>query len=284
MKAYLDCYPCLLSQALNTSRMFTSDEPKIHDILKSVCLLLPTLPFDATPPEMGKELYRLIAEKTGIEDPFKAVKDLCTQQALGLYPELKRQIRASNDPLKTAVRVSIAGNVIDFGTTRRFDIEKDLETVLIQEFAIDHYPQFLRALDNVEEVLFIGDNAGETVFDRLLIEELGKPVTYIVRERPILNDATVQDAVAAGIDKVARIFSSGSDAPGNILSLCSEEFLEIYRSAGMIISKGQGNYEGLSEEKRPIFFLLKAKCQVIASDIGIPQGSIILMQAKDTGT
>lgn len=281
MKAYLDCYPCLLSQALYTARIVESDEKNIHKILKRVCILLPELPFDATPPELGKEVYNLISEIAGVKDPFKAIKERCTQQALDLYPELKKIIRDSDDPLKTAIRISIAGNVIDFGTTRRFDIGKDLEDILNLEFAIEDYEEFVQALDKAKEILFIGDNAGETVFDRLLIEELGKPVIYVVRERPIINDATIKDAVAAGIDGVARIISSGSDAPGNILNLCSDEFLEIYRTADLIVSKGQGNYEGLSEESLPIFFFLKAKCQVIARDIGVPQGSIVLMKAKN---
>jgi len=114
------------------------------------------------------------------------------------------------------------------------------------------------------------------VFDRVLIEELGKPVTYVVREQPIINDAVREDAIAAGIDKVAEIISSGADAPGNILRLCSKEFFMIYEASDFIISKGQGNYEGLSGENRPIFFLLKAKCSVIAKHIGVEQGSIIL--------
>jgi uncharacterized protein with ATP-grasp and redox domains len=260
--------------------MFTSDEKKIHDILKSVCRLLPTLSFDATPPEMGREMYRLISDKTGIEDPFKAIKDQYTRQALQLYPELKTLVQSSEDRLLTAVRVSIAGNVIDFGSPRKFNIEQDLKTILHQKFAVDFYQEFRQSLSEAHKVLFIGDNAGETVFDRLLIEELGKPVIYVVRDRPVLNDAVAQDAVDAGIDKVAEILSSGSDAPGNILRLCSGAFLKAYRSSDLVISKGQGNYEGLSDEARPIFFLLKAKCHVIASDIGVPQGSIILMKAK----
>ena len=278
MKAYLDCYPCLFTQVLNAARMHTADEQLIRSILDRACQLLPTLPLDATPPVFGREVYRLVSEMTGVRDPYKETKELCTRLALDLYPGLKKRIRSSDDPLLTAIRLAIAGNVIDFGTTRTFDIREDVKTVLNQDFAVNDYSEFRQALGTAKNVLFIGDNAGETVFDRMLIEELGKTVIYVVREKPIINDAVREDAVEAGIDKVAEILSSGCDAPGNILELCSEEFIEVYRSADIIISKGQGNYEALSEEDRPIFFLLKAKCQVIARDIGVEQGSIILMK------
>ena len=124
--------------------------------------------------------------------------------------------------------------------------------------------------------MYIGDNAGECVFDRILIEEMKKPVIYVVRDMPIINDATYEDAVQAGIDKVATILSSGTDAPGTILKTCSAEFKNVYKNSKLIISKGQGNYEALSNERRPIFFLLKAKCDVIADDIGISKGDILL--------
>lgn len=248
--------------------------------MNQVCLFLPTMSLDVTPSEFGREVYRIVSTVTGIKDPFREMKKLHTQQALRLYPKLKDLILCSEDPLLMAIRVSIAGNVIDFGTTQKFDMEKDLDAMLKMDFSVNHYLDFCKALNKANTILFIGDNAGETVFDRLLIQKLGKPVTYAVRERPIINDAIFEDAVEAGIDKVAEIFSSGCDAPGCILSLCSDEFLELYNSAELIISKGQGNYEGLSDEHRPIFFLLKAKCNVVAANIGVPQGSIVLKKAN----
>jgi uncharacterized protein with ATP-grasp and redox domains len=280
VKTQLECFPCFLSQALNTAKRVTTKKEKIHNIMKQVCLFLPTMPLDVTPSEFGREVYRIVSAVTGIEDPFQEIKKLHTQQALKLYPRLKELIQSSEDPLLTAIRISIAGNVIDFGTTAKFDMEKDLAVILKMDFAVDHYLAFCKTLKKAEKILFIGDNAGETVFDCLLIEELGKPVTYAVRERPIINDAIFEDAVEAGIDKVAEILSSGCDAPGCILSLCSAEFLDLYHSSDLIISKGQGNYEGLSDEIRPIFFLLKAKCPVVASDINVPLGSILLKKVN----
>ena len=280
MKSYLDCYPCFFTQAIRTSKMITSDDKKIWQILNEVSLSIPDVPFGATPPEIGREVYRIISERTGIKDPYRKIKEKCTRQALSLYPELKKLINSSEDRLMTAVRLSIAGNIIDYGANFDFDLKKDVGTILSQDFSINHYREFCEALDKARKILYLADNAGETVFDRLLIEEINRPVIYVVRAHPVINDATREDALLAGIDKVAEIVSSGCDAPGNILKFCSDEFLNIYRSADLIISKGQGNYEGLSDEERPIFFLLKAKCHVIARDIGINEGSIVLMKAS----
>jgi uncharacterized protein with ATP-grasp and redox domains len=127
-------------------------------------------------------------------------------------------------------------------------------------------------------ILYLADNAGETVFDRVLIEHLDRPVTYVVKAAPIINDATFEDAVAAGIDRIAEIIDNGSNAPGTLLDQCSEAFLESFHQAELIIAKGQANYESLSREPAPIFFLLQAKCRVIARDLGVATGDIILRQ------
>ena len=261
--------------------MMDVNEEKTREILVTFGQHLSHIHEKAIPPEIGREAYRIISEITGIRDPFADIKKENTQKALSLYPHLKERIALSEDRLEMAVRMSIAGNVIDFGANADFDLDKDLDVLLSQPMAVNDYRAFCHVLKRVGKVLFIADNAGETVFDRLLIEEMGKPVVYVVREKPIINDAIRQDALDAGIDKVAEIVSSGTDAPGTILGLCSEHFLKIFRSADLIISKGQGNYEGISEDARPAFFLLKAKCAVIARDIGVKEGSLILMKAKN---
>jgi len=276
MRASLECYPCFFIQTLRTARIVTSDEKTILQILHEVSTTLPQIPFNVTPPEIGREVYSIISRRTGVEDPYKEVKDRCIREALSLYPELKRSVESSEDRLMIAIRLAIAGNVIDFGTDSSFDLTEELETILSQDFAVDNSQEFREALKQARNVLYLADNAGETVFDRLLIEEMDKPVIYVVREKPIINDATREDALLSGLDKVSEITSSGCDTPGTILKFCSDEFLETYRSASLIISKGQGNYEALSDEKRPLFFLLKAKCQVVARDLGVKNGSIIL--------
>lgn len=280
MQAYLDCYPCFFQQALNTARMLDISEKKTLDILHQLGRELPSIPFGASPPEIGREVYRLLSRMTGVKDPFNKIKKDYIRQALDLYPEMKRRVAESGDRIRTAVRLAIAGNVIDFGSNSSFDLKKDIDRILVQDFALDDYKDFRRSLKKAEQVLYLGDNAGETVFDRLLIEELGKPVVFVVREKPVINDAVAEDALLSGLGETAAILSSGCDAPGTILHLCSESFRKRFSSAELIISKGQGNYEGLSDEKGSLFFLLKAKCGVIARDLGVSQGDIIIKKAS----
>ena len=276
MKTYLDCLPCFLYQALRAARIATDDEKKIKKVLDEVGMLLKNIPLESSPPENGRLIYHKVSEITGNLDPYKEIKKESTKKALSLYHSLKSQVEKSDDRLLTAIRIAIAGNVIDFGPNKAFDIEKEITETLKKDFAVCDYRGFKHCLDEAREILYIGDNAGECVFGRVLIEEMKKPVIYVVREVPVINDATYDDAKQAGIDKVATILSSGTDAPGTILKTCSAEFKKVYNNSKFIISKGQGNYEALSNEKRPIFFLLKAKCHVIANDIGVNEGDIVL--------
>jgi uncharacterized protein with ATP-grasp and redox domains len=276
MKSCLDCIPCFFDQALRIGRMATNDERKIKELLDEVGMMLKNIPLESTPPETGRLIQRKIREIIGNTDPYKDIKRENTRESLRLYPHLKREVDKSNDRLLTAIRIAIAGNVIDMGPNKSFNIEEDLDEILRKDFAICDYDRFKQRLVRTDDILYIGDNAGESVFDRVLIEEMGKSVTYVVRGIPVINDVTYQDAIEAGLDKVATILSSGTDAAGTVLETCSDEFKEIYRNSGFIVSKGQGNYEALSEEKRPIFFLLKAKCHVIADDIGVNEDDIIL--------
>jgi len=276
MKTYLDCFPCFLEQALRAARIATDDEKNIKKVLDEVGMMLVNIPLESTPPESGRLVYRKINEITGNLDPYREIKRESTKKALSLYLSLKNEVEESNDRLLTAIRIAIAGNVIDFGANWDFNLEHDVEEILDKDFALCDYDSFKDMLAEAHEVLYIGDNAGECVFDRVLIEEMKKPVTYVVRDIPIINDATYEDAVEAGIDKVATIMSSGTDGPGTILGRCSSGFKKVYNNSKFIISKGQGNYEVLSNERRPIFFLLKAKCHVIADDIGINKGDIVL--------
>ena len=276
MQTYLDCYPCLLNQALRAGRIATDDEKKIKVLLDEVGMMLRNIPLDSSPPEIGRLIYQKVTEITGIFDPYKEIKNESTTKALALYPSLKKKVEYSTDKLLTAIRIATVGNVIDFGAKTDFDIEEEIQKAFKQDFAIFDYDKFTDNLDKTNEILYIADNAGECVFDRILIEELKKPVRYIVREGPVINDATHEDAMQAKMDKVATILSSGTNAPGTILKLCTTEFNKVYNNSKFIISKGQGNYEALSSEMRPIFFLLKAKCHVIANDMGVNEGDLIL--------
>jgi len=289
MKTYLDCIPCFYRQALDAARIAGTDEIKQKQIVDKISQLIPDFPLEASPPEMGREIYSLVGKISGVKDPFKEIKENNNKFALKLYPELKQEINNSEDRLLTAVKLSIIGNIIDYGAKNSLDVPKEINYLFQGNFKTDNknnsiifkYKQFKEALNEVDTLIYLADNAGEVVFDRLLIEELvkelGKEVIYVVKGKPIINDALIEDALFCGINKVAKITSSGSDAPGTILKYCSTEFIRLYQKAELIISKGQGNYEALSGEDRPIFFLFRVKCPVIAEDVGCNVGDMILV-------
>jgi uncharacterized protein with ATP-grasp and redox domains len=278
VKTYLDCYPCFLRQALDAARYSGADDDRQHAILRLVLDALGSIDPASTPPEIGDAIHRIVRRETGASDPYARAKKEATQQAVTLYPRLKTLASEAPNPLETAVRLAIAGNIIDLAPNSSYDLWTTVERVLDQPFAVDDGPAFQRSLATADRVLYLADNAGETVFDRVLIETLGRPVTYAVKGGPVLNDATMDDAVAAGLDQVAEVVSTGSDAPGTVLRLCSAEFRRRYDEAQMIVAKGQANYETLSGEGDRLFFLLQTKCHVIAEDVGAPQGSIVLRQ------
>lgn len=276
MKTYLECIPCLMNQAYKTAAIATDDESKIKKVLDDTGDMIKNIPMDKTPPEIGNIVYQKIREITGNNDPYSKIKTANINEALELYPQLKEIVKNSDDSLLTAIRIAIAGNVIDLGVQKEFNIKEDIQKILKQDFAAFNYDEFKTHLEEAKSILYLGDNAGESVFDRLLIEEMNKPVVFVVRNIPVINDCVIQDAVASGLDKVAKIISSGSTAPATILSLCNLEFLEKFINADLIISKGQGNYEGLSEVSRSVFFMLKAKCKVIARNLNVNEDDIVL--------
>ena len=278
MKTYLDCYPCFLRQALEAARQSGADETQQRDILNGTLDVLRAVDPASTPPEIGDMIHRMVREETGTADPYQQAKSTATRQALALYPRLKALVSEARNPLGTAVRLAIAGNIIDLAPVGEYDLWGTVERVLDQPFAIQDSTAFEEALANAEAVLYLADNAGETVFDRVLIETLDLPVTYAIKGGPILNDATGNDAVEAGLDQVSELVSTGSDAPGTVLHRCSHDFRRRYHEAQVIIAKGQANYETLSGEGDRLFFLLQAKCPVMAGDVGVPMGSIVLKQ------
>ena len=287
MHTYLDCLPCFLKQTLEAARIAGVDEAVQKKLLNKVLKEITRFPLTASPPEMGRIIYRLVREISGKDDPFKEIKKRSNQLALNLYPKLKKRVRNSEDKLLAAVELAIAGNVIDYGVKNSLDIEKELEEILGEDFPsankkIFEFEEFRNDLEGVSSLLYLADNAGEIVFDKILIEELkelNKEIVFALRNEPVINDALKEDAYDCGIDKYARIVSNGSDAPGTILKFCSDEFLKLYQNAEMVISKGQGNFEALSTEKGRIYFLFKVKCPVLAKDIGCELGSMVLKKA-----
>ena len=288
MKTCLDCIPCFFKQALEAARIAGADDVTQRNILNEVAKILPKFRLDASPPEMARIIYQMVRSFTGVDDPYLQIKDQSNRCALNVYGQLVQKLNGK-DRLLSAVELAIAGNIIDFGPKNSINIVKELDKILVTENRMIQnvnplffqYDRFKSALARSKSILYLADNAGEVVFDRILLEVMhqeypGTEIRYAVKEKPAINDALMKDAQDCGISGIADIISSGSDAPGTLLSFCSESFLNLFKSADMVISKGQGNFETLSAVDRPVFFLLLAKCPVIANHIGSRIGDVIL--------
>ncbi len=280
METNFDCIPCFIRQTIEAVRFATTDE-NIHElVLREVLYAASKMDMKKSPPVMGQYIHRLIRKYSGSPDPYKKVKDRFNQYALELYPALKEIIENSPDKFDTAARMAIAGNIIDFGVNNKIDstiIKKNIEKSLSEKLfgSVTHLQE---AVNAAETILYIGDNTGEIVFDRLLIGQLPKgKVIYAVRGSPVINDATIADAVYTAMTDMVRVIDNGSDAPGCILEECSSTFRQYFFDADLIIAKGQGNFETLSDVNKNIFFLLKAKCPVIARHIGCELGNAVIM-------
>lgn len=250
-----------------------TDDALIHEhVLRETLRLVAEMPFDRPPPWLGQRIHKLLRDATGNPDPYRAVKRHSNALALELYPTLKQRVRASADPFAAAVRMAVAGNVVDFGCRSDLGDDEVLQAIddavdgLIDEVAVAGLG---RAVHEARDILYLADNAGEIVLDRLLIEEMpADRITLVVRGSPVINDATREDAEAAGLSDLVAVTDNGSDVPGTILETCSRSFRSRFEECDLVIAKGQGNYETLSGVDQSIFFLFKAKCPVIARDAG----------------
>lgn len=289
MKTYYDCIPCFTRQALDAAR-FASDDTHIHElVLRKVLHAISKMDMNRTPPEMGAFIHRIVKEVSNNEDPYKKVKRKFNQIALGLYPDLVKLRDESANPFETAVRLAIAGNIIDFGVGISIDksllfktIEQALSEKLFGSIAL-----LEDAISTAGKILYLGDNTGEIVFDRVLIEyilSIKKPesqIVFVVRGKAIINDVTLSDAEETGMTKLVTVIDNGQDFPGTVIRKCSEEFQEYFNDADLVISKGQGNYETLSDVDKNIVFMLKAKCKIVAGDLGCRLGSFVVGTMKD---
>ena len=283
MQTYLECIPCFLRQALDAGRLVTGDQAVHERLLREVLRAASEMDLCQSPPAMGQRIHRLIRELTGECDPYRERKSHSNLAALALYPSLRAQVIASADPFETASRLAIAGNVIDMGVNANID-ESHVHAAIAEALSArldGNARAFADAVNGASSILYLADNAGEIVFDRLLLEQMpAERVTVAVRGAPVINDATVADTQVAGIPGLAEVIDNGSDAPGTILEDCSAEFRRRFDQADLVIAKGQGNYETLNEVPKDIHFMLKAKCPVIARDLRCHVGGLILRRSR----
>jgi len=279
VKTGLECLPCYLRQALQVARISSDDEELQLAALKRVAELVRTMDMELTPPENSVPVYGAIAEITDCADPYSAIKRESNEQALMLLPELKKELARSADPLAAALRLAIGGNIIDYGAMHSFDVDAAMERCMMSPLAIDHSLELLRkvrSLGKGARILYLADNSGEIVYDSLVVSELanmGLDVTMAVKSGPIINDALLADAIACGMDQVATVLENGTTCPGTPLDQCSATLQRTFVEADLIISKGQGNFETLSEADREIFFLLTVKCSLVGKHLAEISGT-----------
>jgi uncharacterized protein with ATP-grasp and redox domains len=282
MRLNLDCIPCFQRQVLQAVRFISDDEELHQKVLRIAIKKLLESSWDATPPEIAHEIHRIVRALTNENDPYKKVKRESNNLVLKMYPNLKKQVEESSDPLRTAVRLAIAGNIIDFGPLQNFNLEKTVRDVLKRPFAVDDYTQLKETIRHAENLLFFTDNAGEIGFDKLLVETILKTkklekICFAVKGGPIINDATLEDAQYMSLCDLPNVefLEMNNGEPGTGPKRNSETVKKLIMQHDLVISKGQGNYEGLSTHSG-LFFLLMAKCPIIASDLRVKVGDIIL--------
>lgn len=285
MKTQIDCFPCLLRQTLQVARIAGCTEEQERDVVLEVADLLKTLDVNRTPPELAIPVYDKVADYTGNRDPYLTIKKECNQQAMEVYPRVQEMVLNSQDRLMSAARFAIAGNIIDYGASDAFDVDALMQQCQTIPLAVDYsevMKEKIGSLRKKDHVLFLHDNCGEIVYDKLLLEylkELEVDITMVVRGGPIINDATLAEAETVGLHQYGEVVSNGITCPGTPVEICSQEIIDLFKNVDLIISKGQGNFETLSEVGQGnILFLLTVKCATVGrhfSDLtGIERGRI----------
>jgi uncharacterized protein with ATP-grasp and redox domains len=284
MRTYLDCIPCAIRQVIDSVRMITDDENVHEQVLREVLALWQDADMRQSPPALAQKVHRIVRRITGVPDPYLQLKNRYNHLALEMIPELKQRVADSPDPFETAVRLSIAGNIIDFGVNATLEesaVEETIARSLTDPLDRQTLEQLRAAITQADDILYLGDNTGEIVFDRLLVEQLPTDkVTFAVRGAPILNDALMADARTAGLTDLVEVIDNGVDVPGTIVELCSPAFRERFDKADLIIAKGQGNFETLNDTDKDIFFLLQPKCAVLTQHLSCELGRLVVVRSN----
>jgi damage-control phosphatase, subfamily I len=279
MRTSLDCLPCFARQAVDLVRAATDNPEDQERLARKLLLALTQMDWESPAPVLAQSLQALIRPLLSEEDPYREAKEAFNRLALAAYPAARARIRESPRPFETALRLAAAGNIVDLGARSDLkpeDLHAALEASLTQDLKGDA-EELRKAIDEAERILYIADNTGEIVFDKLLLELLPREkITLAVRGGAVLNDATLEDAERVGLTEIVDVIDNGSDAPGSVLADCGGEFLRRFGEADVVIAKGQGNFETLAGSDPRIFFLLKVKCGVISRQLGYPVGDLVL--------
>lgn len=276
------CYACLTKAFTSLLEEHEHNEEKREKQTREFLSFLSSAPAGLIAPEVARLNQYKMKEILGIEDPYKEIKFLSNKYLLDKYEYFQELITNASNAYDTAIRLAIAGNIIDYAANPDFDLEGTINKVLKGKFGINDSLLLKEKISNAKHILYLADNAGEIVMDKLFLAHLNHPnITYVVRHAPVINDVTLEDVKQTEIDKYAKVITNGYDAPSTVLNKCSEEFLQHYNNADVIISKGQGNYEGLIDVKDDrIFFLMMVKCNMVADRLGTTKGSFVTCRNK----
>ncbi len=275
------CVECIINQSVKVAEALLASPSLADEMTSTIKKMSSDFSFDDNPPEIASYVYEKMAQLANKTDLYDEVKELSTKKALSFIPLLKDKLSLSNNKLLTATKIAVAGNVIDLAAAVEFDLEEELGKVFDTEFAYNDFNLLEKKLSNAKTVLVIGDNVGEHIFDYLFIETLKElypdaDYSYMVRGNPIINDVTIFEAREAGFDELCELVDSGVNTPGFVYNRANSYSKELFDRVDLVISKGMGNYECLSPSHRKnICFLLKVKCEVVASSLEKEVGDIV---------
>ncbi len=286
MKMQEKCLPCVVNQAIKVADMVGMKEK--GNLLRRVFSYLSKVDYNAiTSPELIGEIFSIIKEETGNQDPYKETRQKYNKMFLERLPVYEKEIEQSKNPFEEAVKYAIIGNVIDFNPIHELtirDVERHFKRLKGENLEINDASLLQKELETAKTILYLGDNCGEICLDKILLKKIKAmnpkvQIFFATRGAAVVNDSIEEDAYLVGIDEVATVVSNGDSSLGTVLSRTSKEFLQIYEKADVVIAKGQANYECLSTEKKNIYFLLMTKCQAIAKDIGALEMKMILKRS-----
>lgn len=279
------CVECIINQSKRVADAIDADEKLTRKIVEAVEKMAPGFSFEQSPPEVAVAVYEKMAQIAGKVDLYDEVKKISTYKAQEFVPYLEKEVSESPEALLTATKVAVAGNVIDLAAEYTFDLHEELEKIFHTDFAVNDFNKLQQRLSASSTLLYIADNAGEHIFDRIYIQTIlslypNIEIYYMTRGKAIINDVTYEEAKEVGFDTLCHLVNSGVDTPGFVYDRANKVSQELFDSADMIITKGMGNYECLSDVKREnLFYLLKVKCNVVARSLEKNVGDIICKES-----
>ncbi|HOO33909.1 MAG TPA: ARMT1-like domain-containing protein [Thermotogota bacterium] len=282
MKVFPNCVPCHFEQLKRVITFMELPDEKAFELYKKACEAFSSVETDIAPVEMADVIYGLIEKELNVADVFKEPKRKANLLAMKIVRRIEEDPDRDSWPLEIYAKLSALGNHIDMGA-HDVDLDRFEKEIIGNAFNLtfekDDFSTFESRLDSAKVLLYILDNAGEIVFDKLFIGKISEryPALKIyaaVRGRPIINDVTMAEAKFIKLDEVCEVINSESIYPGTILEKAGEAFQRIFREADLIVAKGQGNFEGLSNEAgEKLYFCLMAKCDTISKYIGVKRGT-----------